>query len=129
MHPSFRTLRIILLLFVGGFGVWSGEDRAQAGSDSTNVIPPNYRELIARYMLTLGLEQRYLRTAMIAKPFNKPDGISGRLTGTTVPRSFVCPAIRGTRLAWSTRATSFSISITADFVDGTPEAQSSPASA
>lgn len=85
MQPSFWTLRIILLLFVGGFVVWSGEDCAQAGPDATNVIPPNYRELIARYMLTVGVEERYLRTAMIAKPVNKPDGILGRLTGTTVP--------------------------------------------
>jgi hypothetical protein len=85
MQTSFWTLRIILLLFVGGFTVWSGEDRAQAGPDSTNAIPPKYRELIARYILTVGVEERYLRTAMIAKPFNKPDGILGRLTGTTVP--------------------------------------------
>jgi hypothetical protein len=31
------------------------------------------------------IEPRELRTAMIATPYNKPDGLWGRLTGTTVP--------------------------------------------
>ncbi len=65
-----------------------GEVLAQAGSDA---IPPNYRELIARYVLTLSLNHH--GNPMIAKPYNKPDGIWGRLTSTTVP--VVCVSFDG----------------------------------
>jgi hypothetical protein len=74
---------LLLVIAVNGtIAVGFREVRAQAGSDA---IPRNYRELIARYVLALGIEQRRLGTAMIATPYNKPDGWLGRLTGTTVP--------------------------------------------
>lgn len=59
-----------------------GEVRAEAGS---NTIPPNYREVIARYVRNLRWSESVASTATIAKPYNKPDGWLGRLTGTTVP--------------------------------------------
>ena len=85
MHPLFRPLRVMLLAAVAmtsAIAFPSGAARAQTAS---NKIPPNYRALIARYMLSLGLVQRSLNSAMIATPYNKPDGIWGRLTATTVP--------------------------------------------
>jgi hypothetical protein len=72
---------------------FNGEVLAQAGSDA---IPPNYRELVARYVLALRMDQRRLGTAMIATPYNKPDGILGRLTGTTVP--VVCVSFTSTNI-------------------------------
>jgi hypothetical protein len=82
MSTLSRILRTTLLLIVVVNGGIAFGGRAQAGSDA---IPPNYRVLVARYVLALGIEQRRLGTAMIATPYNKPDGWLGRLTGTTVP--------------------------------------------
>jgi hypothetical protein len=96
MHALSRTLRTTLLLVVavnGGIALGSGEVCAEAGSDA---IPPNYRELIARYVLALRIDQRRLGTAMIATPYNKPDGWWGRLTGTTVP--VVCVSFTNTNI-------------------------------
>lgn len=96
MHTLSRILRTTLLLVVvanGGATLGSGEVRAQAGSDA---IPRNYRELIARYVLALGIEQRRLGTAMIATPYDKPDGWLGRVTGTTVP--VVCVSFTSTNI-------------------------------
>jgi hypothetical protein len=85
MRTLSRILRTTLLLAVmvgGGIAFGANEVRAQAGSDA---IPGNYRELIARYVLTMRIDPLQLRTAMIATPYNKPDGLWGRLTNTTVP--------------------------------------------
>jgi hypothetical protein len=86
MHYVIRLGLAASLGALGGLALCASEGRAQ--SDAT---PANYRELIARSVLTFGLDQQHLRTAMIAKPYNKPDGIWGRLTGTTVP--VICVSI------------------------------------
>jgi hypothetical protein len=84
MHPLLRTLRFTLLAVAvtAAIALPSGAARAQTAS---NKIPSNYRTQIARYLLSLGLPQRSLNSAMIATPYNKPDGIWGRLANTTVP--------------------------------------------
>jgi hypothetical protein len=82
MHAVCRLLRVTWRLVVPMIGLALAATGVHAQS---NAIPHNYRQLIARYVLALGIDQQSLRTAMIATPYNKPDGIMGRLTGTTVP--------------------------------------------
>lgn len=93
MSRFFRALRArLFLVIVVSAGVLLGSVEVDAQSVSvSDAVPANYRALIARYVLTLGLDQKTLHTAMIAKPYNKPDGIWGRLTGTTFP--VVCVSI------------------------------------
>jgi hypothetical protein len=108
MHVLSRTFRATLLLIVAvncGMALGSDEARAQAdplakfflGEHGSYAIPPNYRELIARYALTVAQRMNYtqeaLRTARIATPYNKPDGLWGRLTGESVPT--VCVSFDG----------------------------------
>lgn len=110
MHLLSRTFRAALLLSVAvnsGMAFGSDEARAQArsplaeflGEHGSYAIPPNYRELIARYYLALArsrgvtVTQEAWRTARIAKPYNVPDGLWGSLTGTTVPT--VCVTLDG----------------------------------
>jgi hypothetical protein len=96
VHTLSRILGTTLLLLVvvvnAGIAL-AGEARGQTRSDA---IPRNYRELIARYVLALGIEQTRLGTAMIATPYDKPDGWLGRLTNTTVP--VVCVSFTSTNI-------------------------------
>jgi hypothetical protein len=61
-----------------------------------DAIPPNYRQLIARDVLALRIDQQRLGTALIATPYNKPNGWWGRLSGTTVP--VVCVSFERTNI-------------------------------
>lgn len=78
-----------------------GSDEARAQGES-NAIPPNYRELIARYYLAVArnegvaISQEAWRTARIGKPYI-PDGLWGRLSGATVPT--VCVSLDGMNAA------------------------------
>lgn len=91
MCTFFRAVgaRLLLVIVVSGAALL-GSVQVHAQSVS-NAVPANYRGLIARYVLTLGLDQKTLHSAMIAKPYDKPAGIWGRLTGTTFPA--VCVSI------------------------------------
>jgi hypothetical protein len=107
MNAPSRIFGAMLFLVVAvnsGTALGSDEPRtgplaAFLGEHGSYAIPPNYRELIARYYLALArsegvtITQEALRTARIAKPYNVPDGLFGRLTGTTIPT--VCVTLDG----------------------------------
>jgi hypothetical protein len=88
---TFPTVRASLLVVVAVCGGWLLSSAGVHAQSVSEAVPANYRAQIARYLLTLGLDQKTLHSAMIAKPYNKPAGIWGRLTGTTFPA--VCVSI------------------------------------
>ena len=111
MHVLSRTFGATLLFIVAvNSGVALGSDEPRTGplawflgEQGSYAIPPNYRELIARYYVAFArsrgatISQEALRTARIATPYNVPDGLFGRLTGTTIPT--VCVSLDGMNAA------------------------------
>ena len=85
-----RSLGFTLLSAVAVIAGLSAEVSDVFSQEKANSVAmhPNYRALIARQVLQLGLDRKTLRTAMISRPFGKS---GGWFVGGTIPT--VCVSI------------------------------------
>lgn len=81
-------LPLSVIAVVAGMALEAGGALSQSKT-SVTTMPPNYRALVARYVLTqLNLDRPTLNTAMISQPFGKWGGL---FRGGTIPT--VCVSI------------------------------------
>jgi hypothetical protein len=94
MNKAFRQTAIALLGVGTVFGVALHSVAFAQGTPQSAKMPPNYRALIARYMLTqMPVPPAELRTAMISQPYAKWGGLFRTDTMPTV-----CVSIQRTNM-------------------------------
>ena len=91
MNPILRKLSAAVFLTISTIAALAAvpSEALAQGKPGLVKMPPNYRALVARYMLTqTDYDRATLNTAKISKPFNQPGGFFG---GDPIPT--VCVSI------------------------------------